>query len=213
MNDRNEGHESPPTFEEAMLLYSEISLIPAPTVFSSTDPNEGDEVLYGLLTDGYEGVASYADMIRDHEIFTVDSAMPEDIVYFPNTTHSRVMDKALYQSAVEDGFMVHESIRRVEGERLVYAGEGGRGPAASISVAAAGSDGALTFDEARETYARFTICAPDNGSVRKVTFDGHTRHARAKFSRIAAMPGSRLLRAVPRRHQGSQRPSPQSQMI
>ena len=195
-------HEKPPAFDEAMHLYSAISLTPAPTVFSRTDPNDGDEVLYGLLTEGYE-VASYADMIRDHETFTIDDAMPEDILVFPNTSHSRVRDKALYNSAVDDGFLVSESERRMEGERLVYAGEG----RVSISVDSAGSDGPLTFDEARETYARFTLCAPEtDGSVAKVEFDRHTRNARAKFDRIAAMPGARLLRAVrsvPRRSRGA----------
>lgn len=183
-------HQSPPAYDKAMRRYSAISLIPAPRVFSGTDPVDGDEDAYELLTFADTGAASYADMIRDHETFTVDPD-PDDIELFPDTSLSRVTDKALYQIAVDDGFVIHEITHR----RLTYAGEGRR----SILVGAAGSDGPLTFDEARETYSRFTICAPEtDGSVERVEFDRRTPNARAEFDRVASMPDALLLRAVPR---------------
>lgn len=168
--------------------------MPAPKVFSGTNPEEGDEEMYDFLTAEDTGAASYADMIRDHESFAVNDATLDDVLTFPDTGTSRVRDKSSYNEAVEDGFVVHESTRRLEGEHLTYLGEG----RTSIDVDYAGSDGPLTFDDARGTYSRFTICAPANESESAVYVDFNKRTPALRFDRIASQPGARLLRAVPR---------------
>ena len=52
-------YQGPRSFKKAMELYSTITLSPAPVVFSSKDPDPGDERVYSTLVEG--GWALYLD--------------------------------------------------------------------------------------------------------------------------------------------------------
>jgi hypothetical protein len=193
-------------YDEAMRRFSEITLTPVPIVFSRSNPSPNDEAIYALLVhsgwvaDKNEGemyededsVATYADMVRAHSRFTMEPPRDADLT-FPKTSMSLIRDKASYTAAVNLGFVVRSAKRRLTHERLKHRGHG----RTWINVADAGANGAMTFDEARSAYSRFTVCAP--GTNMRIDFDRRMNQDGLAFMffAISALPGARLTGAKP----------------
>lgn len=188
-------------YDEAMRRFSEITLTPVPIVFSRSNPMPNEEAIYALLVhsgwavdedtgDLYEeSAASYADMVRAHSRFTMEPPRDADKT-FPDTSTSLVRDRAYYTAAVNLGFVVRGAKKRRTNERLKHRGHG----RTWINVADAGATGAMTFDEARRAYSRFTVCAPGNDM--RLDFDRRMDQSGIRdafmFAIISALPGARL---------------------
>lgn len=191
-------------YDEAMRRFSEITLTPVPIVFSRSNPMPNDEAIYALLVhsgwvadknagDLYaDSAASYADMVGAHSRFTMEPPRDADRT-FPDTSTSLVRDKAAYTAAVNLGFVVSSAKKRRTHESPKHRGHG----RTWINVADAGATGALTFDEARSAYSRFTVCSP--GSNMRLDFDRRMNQngLAFMFAIISALPGARLTGAKP----------------